>query len=848
MNPIRKLNLMVFDNALTEPADLKALHAELKSTSAPVQTMRTVISMVQQGYDLSSLSGDVLRLIDTSDPRLKLLCNVFLRRTCMNRPACQLMCTNTFLKDFNDRNWQIQLCATNDAIELGDEILIKNYVYDLKRMCKHDKSEIRTSAGRTLAVFYRKSPVLFFRHGLDAILKKLLDDKTNSVVIEALHAIADIEDGLITDGRTKNAEATSDDDCQDKIGASEILSMPELLALYSRHKSHTAVIRAVMSVMKSKSVGDNATDMLRRLLYSDDVVVFFIAAKKLLEISEKYTKDIFNQACGFLDLRHEQLYNVLLFIIHVVGSARCCDQTCCTSNTSDGKGEECLYALLKNNRRIPFLFTPHNSDPDYIKKLKLKLMISFGNETSPILSNYFYDPKYNLFIFELFLHHNIESPQILNGMAVNQLIDMCRIVINTPDISRGWTVSLSGFLETSDLLGEYIQGTEALPEQVAMPESHALAQQDMEMLLLVAGNLCNKVPSWIARISQRAHTQALLVFYIKLMHRNILSLEDCLGYLEKLRIAAPQHRRTHLFIQNLERARSSDTCAILSALKQKYSAFPSISSIELLEFNNKDVDRCSADGHAREIWQMDAMDTSARAKYKDPGNFKIVEKLPVIIECRNYRGELKINDADLILNTEWVSGEVEFICGGGKKEYLAEDGAHASIKEYDSNYLNSYEQPGPVLNNATPVAVGQYTINEGKTIIKSLPFSTDNIKTIKMEPIRFKINSTGSKTIFTIGHQHINQSLVLTVDNATYLIGISIKALIRPYACTKIQFETSFGELSDYSVVDTFDTSNVQIIDDVSFCFSILNDIVYGRSFSDQIVLKGSPKILEFLK
>ena len=118
-NAIKKLSLKIFKQPLLPPNNIREIQEELRHSSTQIRAMKTIVSMIQDGYNMGVVCSDVLEIIDTKDAELKLLCNVYLRRNAADRPACQLMCTHTFLKDFNDRNWHIQRTAINDAVHLA---------------------------------------------------------------------------------------------------------------------------------------------------------------------------------------------------------------------------------------------------------------------------------------------------------------------------------------------------------------------------------------------------------------------------------------------------------------------------------------------------------------------------------------------------------------------------------------------------------------------------------------------------------------------------------------------------------------------------------------------------------
>ncbi|ELA42372.1 uncharacterized protein VICG_00470 [Vittaforma corneae ATCC 50505] len=92
------LTNLVLGNAIQEPRPIDELRRELSSSTTQIKAMKTVVSMLQQGYDVNMLLGDILKIIDTNNYELKVLCSFYLRNTCFGRPACQLMCTHTFFQ------------------------------------------------------------------------------------------------------------------------------------------------------------------------------------------------------------------------------------------------------------------------------------------------------------------------------------------------------------------------------------------------------------------------------------------------------------------------------------------------------------------------------------------------------------------------------------------------------------------------------------------------------------------------------------------------------------------------------------------------------------------------------
>ena len=154
---IKQISNFLAENDLEEPRETADLQIELKSIKTSIKAMKTIISMIQQGYDMSDVYSDVLKIIDTNNYELKVLCSFYLKYVSVNKPACQIMCTQFLLKDFNEYNPKIQKLAVLDSTLLSDEILLKNYVEDIKKMCKHSSPDIRFATTFSIVNFYLKN-------------------------------------------------------------------------------------------------------------------------------------------------------------------------------------------------------------------------------------------------------------------------------------------------------------------------------------------------------------------------------------------------------------------------------------------------------------------------------------------------------------------------------------------------------------------------------------------------------------------------------------------------------------------------------------------------------------------
>lgn len=336
---ITQLSNLIIDQSIHQPRPLEELKRELSERTTQVKAMRTIVSMTQQNHDTSCLLSDVIKIIDTNNYELKVLCNYYFRIICLNRPACLLMCTNVFFKDFNDRNFKIQQLALIDSIELSDEILIRNYVKDVKRMVSHPRREIRMLACRCLSLFYLKNKPLYLEENLTKYLKVLLMDPDDSVRVSSLRAIAVIE------------------------YHEDIMSSEDVLKIANEfwECGNTNGLRCAIDILRHKKATSETKAFLLRTLKHSDISIFYLSASKIIEDGLFY-QEIYDQAVCFMDASTEQLQNLLTFLYSLIGKFTFRYTDFIIRNTDENS---IRYLKLKILLRI------YNSSPDqeeYIKK------------------------------------------------------------------------------------------------------------------------------------------------------------------------------------------------------------------------------------------------------------------------------------------------------------------------------------------------------------------------------------------------------------------------------------------------------------------------------------------------
>ena len=66
-NTIKHISNYLSENPLEEPREIHELQAELRNSKTSIKAMKTIVSMIQLGHDVTGVYNDVLKIIDTSN-------------------------------------------------------------------------------------------------------------------------------------------------------------------------------------------------------------------------------------------------------------------------------------------------------------------------------------------------------------------------------------------------------------------------------------------------------------------------------------------------------------------------------------------------------------------------------------------------------------------------------------------------------------------------------------------------------------------------------------------------------------------------------------------------------------
>lgn len=482
MLTLKKINLFLGDNTIMEPEEIRILQNNLKNPATQESALKTAVSMAQRGHDTSALCTEVLKTANTGSLRLKIFCNVFFKYSAATRPACQLLCTHSLLKDFNDKFWQVQRSAVLDSVLLSDEIIVRNYVYDLKRMSMHSRHEIRAASAHSLGIVYLKAPLLFFEQSLHSVLRTLVHDQNRQVAVTALRSAATVEAAA---------------GCSAAQSQPELLTIEEILSLIEKHREAetTDVVRAAMGLLVYKSrhclktvpclsldslEADTAAEMacqagsasckpgnipgqyaarnierntekrgttsasdetisltdtatrlyalLRSLLRAADVSVFFLAARILMDEAENSSYDsecllreILDRAMGFAHLRPEQLHNILVL----------------------------AQRLAEHIDFSPLCFAIKSTDPEFIKKGKIRLLLHKKHLLPyDTIKHQLLQYGNRLDLLGECLRYDFPLPRLLFHFKTADSVRLLLLIRNSP-VGTHWGESLSSFLHNN---------------------------------------------------------------------------------------------------------------------------------------------------------------------------------------------------------------------------------------------------------------------------------------------------------------------------------------------------------------------------------------------------------------
>lgn len=733
---IQGLSLLVSNSSLEQPRSIKDLQAELRSSDTRLRAMKTIVSMMQQNYDMGILYGDVLKIIDTSNPELKILCNVYLKSTCADRPACQLMCTHIFLKDFNDRNWMIQRLAVNDAVQLADEIIIKSYINDIRRMCTHEKKEIRTATARCMSLFYLKDRNMLFQENLAKHLKDLLNDSEDDVAIAAAKSISFIE------------------------SKEDIVSMEDVCKIVVRfvEKRNYQGIRAALEIGKHKRLTDQARHMLLKLIHCSDICIFYLSSMKLLENDKSLYQLVYDIAMGFMTSRPEQLYNLLVYIDSFFDKV-----------DSDSRD----FVILHN-------------DPDYIKDMKIKLLIrKYDGFAEHEIGRLIKRGERVLQVLDYALEFNVEIEGIFECITPEQCDQSLRIIhehllqksaksTQPVGTESAWDTAITNYLSSI---------------KTGVGKAHIYIE--------LCGRFCRSIPALISKLESESNSAHILKFYCLMMNRGIINEQQCLSYLENFRRIVPHMPRVKLVMKHISRVDAEDIYESSSRAANKRSTngvdFPIEKGCEDGVLHDRPFQSCEHGiDKQKDIHSMSMQDTSYAPRSDTSANESrtIAESMPVYIDTRMFKGTLDIIDSKMVLTVD-------------------------------------------ILEESQSIRYGLHRASGEKS--DAPEFCSE-------------ISSEGRYTLFAVKSIHLGSIFRFEIGSMVFDVEIDVCKMIRPLRCDLKTFESCFSKAKGSISIGMLNTCHSFDVGDNCYAFKVFDQNVFAKKLEKFVTLRGEPETLEKFK
>ncbi|KAF9764547.1 AP-3 complex subunit beta [Nosema granulosis] len=265
---------MFCDNSFVKtPLSTKKILEKMFSNST--EAMRSIICRMQAGEDMSMLFPEVVKIIDTQDVELKRLTNIFLKKYTKEKPMRQLLCVNTFLKDLADKSKEMVKTALETVGWMGDEIVLKNYAGQLKRLADR---RLEIQMGLVDALSRIPSSI--------EILEGFIFSDNQKLSRKALGSVA-------FSNRKKNSLV-------ENKGSNLI-----------EKKFIENDLEAVSYLLKISPV-DNI-DFLLRCLKKDHLPLFFYASQILLARDTSYRQFVYDASLPFACGSDERIFHILLF-------------------------------------------------------------------------------------------------------------------------------------------------------------------------------------------------------------------------------------------------------------------------------------------------------------------------------------------------------------------------------------------------------------------------------------------------------------------------------------------------------------------------------------------------------
>lgn len=309
---------------------LQTIITKLSNMNTAISGIKSAITLSQQGERFKGLEAHILHASKINSQEFQLLAVHYLANFSSVEEEHTQAIEQAFMSNISKTNPTLKRSILLEILPRLPHDRIIVYLYDLKEASVDEDIRVRRSIPSALCRIEKKCPNFILSEGLSTVLVRLTWDDDLTVQAEAL-------------------------DCIRKTKTNRIISADELceLLLDFQRQGYSHGITTALSLLESSSfpTGDSSAiiSTLYQLLLSTDASVFYCASRLLYELEPSSVSTILDHACGFMNMRHEQLYNMLALINTFL--------------------EEYIEMLPRSE-----MITLYHSDPDYIARMKLKIL------------------------------------------------------------------------------------------------------------------------------------------------------------------------------------------------------------------------------------------------------------------------------------------------------------------------------------------------------------------------------------------------------------------------------------------------------------------------------------------
>lgn len=497
------LTQMVGGNELISIEDSQKILSDTTIEGDPEKVLKAILSMHQQGIDVKHFHSEIIKASNTKDKTIKRLINFYLKNNFIDS-VNQLLYINSFQKDLVDTNEKIKSLAILDCVKMSDEIVIQNYVRNLKVILEKDTDGMKNVVLSVCAQIYLKNREMFLENRFDRLIIACLENKKTQ--LNALRTLSQIEmyENILEEVKT-------------------IDLVEKYLA-----EQNTEALRYVVKILKQqvmRSVADKTVsninlinlvpfNTMQKLLMFGDVCVFHYVGQILLTLhGEKYAQHIFDQAQGYLNLRKEQQYNVLQFMKELI-------------NKYDIKYNSNIFTIMCND----FL---------ELKKIKFELFTkkmcehSLG-EIKNLIKHRELIPE----IFELCIEKQIYLPGLLNFIKNTEKMQIISILLKNK----------KKFIEKNSLT--YSNWNEDVEKFMNSFKKNNILPNQEHLLLEVASYTCSIMPKFVMKLKNT--NDQLVMYYMKMYEHNYITKDQCINFLKIVKKENTSNTMTDFILSNAE--------------------------------------------------------------------------------------------------------------------------------------------------------------------------------------------------------------------------------------------------------------------------------------------------------